>query len=72
MDDDMPLRVGQTVDAGPLEEAGGLLAERFLLLRQFREIDGNWSDLATGHREVGGILVEPEGAGPIRPYAPAR
>ena len=68
----MPLRVGQTVDAGPLEKDGSLLAEGCVFIRQLREFDGNWSDLATGHREVGGILVEPEGAGPIRPYAPAR
>jgi hypothetical protein len=53
----MPLWVSQTVDAGALEEYGRLLAEGFLFVRQLRQIDGNWSDLATGHREVGRILV---------------
>jgi len=29
-----------------------------VFIRQLREFDGHWSDLATRYREVGGILVD--------------
>src|SRR5262249_62131416 len=58
IDEDIPLRIGDSVDACLLEENAGLLAEGLLPLWQLRDVGCDRSGLTAGNGEVGRILVE--------------
>src|SRR5215831_10022064 len=70
IDEDIPLRIGDSVDACLLEENAGLLAEGLLPLWQLRDVGCDRSGLTAGNGEVGRILVETKRLAPIRPCGP--
>src|SRR5262249_61630346 len=61
IDVDIPLRIGDSVDACLLEENAGLLAEGLLPLWQLRDVGCDRSGLTAGNGEVGRSSLRPSG-----------